>query len=185
MLRFSGPAGRLYWLGDPLPFTGALADCGDGFDWRAADPSLSLWTDDPLTFTALRDGVWEPLEPLEVWRPSGRVAFDRCFRGQHVRVSGVCWPLALACETGEWTAEVHTVVKRPGQTLGQDTLETTPGPRICRFPSLLDGPEGRVLARLEGWEENYLFVGTGDTIVSTRSGTVLTFDEKGIVYVRS
>ncbi len=42
---------------------------------------------------------------------------------------------------------------------------------------------GRVLARLEGWEANYLFVGEGDSVSSTGSGTVLTFDEKGIVYV--
>ncbi len=183
MLRFSGPAGRLYRLGEPLAFTGALEDCGDGFDWRAADPSLRFWADAPLVFSVLReDGVWGLLEPLEVWPASGRVAFGRCYRGQHGRVSGVCLPLALACETGEWTAEVHTIVKPAGQTLGQNTLVATPGPRICRFPGLVEGPEGRVLARLEGWEANYLFVGAGDSIVSTQSGTVLTFDEKGIVY---
>ncbi len=185
MLKFSGPAGCLYRLGEPLAFTGALEDCGDGFEWRAADPSLRFWIDDPLAFSVSCGDAWEPLESVEVWRPSGRVAFGRCYRGEHRRVSGVCLPLALACETGEWTAEVHTVVKKAGQTLGQNTIEASPGPRIARFPGLYDAPEGRVLARLVGWEANYLFVGTGDSIVSTRSGTVLTFDEKGIVYVRS
>ena len=175
----------MYRVGEPLPFTGALEDCGDGFDWRMSDPSLRLWAEDPVVFSVGSGGVWGPVEPVEVWRQSGRVAFGRCFRGQHVCASGVCFPLALVCETGEWEVEVHTVVRQAYETLGQDTLKATPGPRVCNIPGLVDGPAGRVWARLAGWEENYLFVGGGDSIVSTRSGTVLTFDEKGIVYVRS
>ena len=180
MLRFSGPAGCLYRIGEPLPFKAALEDCGDGFDWRASDPSLRFWVDEEPHFRLWQDGAWSPLEPLEVWVASGRVGFERCYRGEHLRVIGVCRPLERLGETGAWEGELHVVVKRPN-TLGQTTVEARPGPRVCRFSDF--GVNGRVLARLEGWEANYLFVGAGDSISSTRSGTVLTFDEKGIVYV--
>jgi hypothetical protein len=173
----------LYRVGDPLAFTGALEDCGDGFDWRAADPSLRFWTNAPLVFEAWQDGAWLPLEPLEVWRASGRVGFNRCYRGESLRVSGTCRPLSLAAEAGEWLGELHSVIQRK-ETLGAGaSVAAIPSDRICRFPDLADGPRGRVLARLDAWEPDCLFVGCGDSITSTGSGIVLTFDEEGLVYV--
>jgi hypothetical protein len=173
----------LYRVGDPLTFTGALEDCGDGFDWRVSDPSLRFWTDAALIFEAWQGAEWFPLEPLEVWRASGRVGFARCYRGESLRVSGVCRPLSLVVEAGGWEGEVHSTIHRK-ETLGiEPQVVAIPGDRICRFPALADGPRGRVLARLEAWEPDCLFVGCGDSISSTGSGTVLTFDEEGLVYV--
>lgn len=181
MLRFSGPDAGLYRLGDPLPFTGALEDCGDGFDWRAADPALRFWVEDePIKVAVWAGGVWQEKEPLDVWPASGRVSLDRCYRHHSLVVRAVCRPLSFLAETGPWQGELHVLVKRPN-TLGVTKVEARPGPRVVRFPDV--EATGPVLARLEGWEANYLFVGEGDSVSSTGSGTVLTFDEKGIVYV--
>ena len=180
MQVFSGQGGVLYRVGAPYRFSAPLEDCGDGFDWRAADPSLRFWLDQPVRFE-FAAGPWEPLEPLAVFRRSGRVAFGRCLRGRVVRARGICLPLSLAATCAGWRLEARfSVQERPA--LGRDPSEAPPIPQAQQ--ALLDSPDpaviGPLLAVLPFGAG--AFVGRGDS-TRTGAGTVLAFDQEGVEHV--
>jgi hypothetical protein len=177
---FSGEGGALYRVGDPYRFSAVLEDCGDGFDWRPADPALRFWLDEPLRFAVFR-GVWEPLEPLAVYRRSGRVAFGRCLAGSPVRARGVCRPLSVAAACAAWRLEALFEVSARS-TLVDESARSAMVPLEQR--ASLEGVEplvsGRMLAVLPFGAG--AFVGMGDS-TANGPGTVLAFDEKGVKYV--
>lgn len=173
-----GSGGRLYRLGDPCRFAAPLVDCGDGFDWRTADPAVSFWTEEPIFETGIGDG-WLPLEPLVVYRPSGRAAFGRCLAGSRLRATGVCLPLTLLAEAQGWElrARVGLEVK---SDLGSDHAvhATQAEKQFVRLSGTTAA--GRVLARLPF--QAGMFVGCGDS-TATGPDSVLALDEEGVAYV--
>ena len=178
MQVWSGQGGTLYRLGEPYRFDAAMEDCGDGFDWRPADPALRYWLDEPVCFE-LQSG--EPLEPLAVCRRSGRVAFGRCLRGSPVRASGVCLPLTVVATCGSWRLEARFGMdERP--SLGGEERQVAP--MLQGQQVLLGAVEppvtGPLVAVLPFGQ--WAFVGRGD---STRNGagTVLAFDREGVEHV--
>ena len=180
MQVFSGQGGVLYRVGAPYRFSAPLEDCGDGFDWRPADPALRFWADDPVSVEVFR-GLWEPLEPLALYRRSGRVAFGRCLRGSPVRASGVCLPLTVVATCGSWRLEARFGMdERP--SLGGEERQVAP---VLQGQQVLLGAvepsvTGPLVAVLPFGQ--WAFVGRGD---STRNGagTVLAFDREGVEHV--
>lgn len=178
MQVWSGQGGTLYRLGEPYRFGAAMEDCGDGFDWRPADPALRYWLDEPVCFK-LQSG--EPLEPLAVCRRSGRVAFGRCLRGLAVRASGICLPLTVVATCASWRLEARFGAQdRP--TLGRDPHEAPPLPQTLQ--AVLTGIEpplsGSLLAVLSFGAG--AFVGRGDS-TGIGPGMVLAFDQEGVEHV--
>ncbi len=176
ILRGSG--GCLYRLGDPYRFTGPLEDCGDGFDWRAADPTLRFWVDEPLFETGVGD-AWLPVDPLVVYCASGRAAFGRCLAGSVLRASGVCLPVTLVGEASAWELRARVGVQSRSDLGSNHAVHTAVADRqTVRLTGVeADGP---VLARLPF--QVGVFVGRGD---STTIGpdSVLALDEEGVAYV--
>lgn len=110
MWNVRGRGGILFAVSDPALLSVRLEDDGDGFSWRAADASLSLW-DHQIGFQAHFEGAWEPLEPLEVDRELGRVAFPKCLRGRSLQAVGQIRPLSTLAEVDEWL--LHATPARP------------------------------------------------------------------------
>lgn len=120
MRHFSGRGGELFLASEATPFVALLEDAGDGFDWRAADPSLRHWLDRPLSFEVFEGGGWMLLEPLEVFHASGRVGFGRCLAGRSVRASGTCLLLSRLGSSESWDLNVEVAV-RDRSSLGMVT----------------------------------------------------------------
>lgn len=99
-----------------------LADVGDGFDWRIADPSKRLWLEsEELVFEAsYLGGDWENVPTLEVSHLTGRVGFGRCLRAHRVRASGVCRPVAPLATAEAWELRVEVAVADT-TSFGDDT----------------------------------------------------------------
>jgi hypothetical protein len=181
--RFDGQDAVVYAVGDPITITGLpLADCGDGFEWCAADESLRCWLDSGLVFEVWEEFAWRPLEASEVHAAAGCARFERCLTGRSVRVSGEARPTSLVLRGDEWrlTRPVHT-----GMELGRSLV--VPGAFTARLTGLADetwsglATVRRVLAVL-GSASVGAFVGLGE-LARDAAGATVMFDEQGVVYV--
>jgi len=108
MYEVSGFGGEVFLVADPAPFAVYLDDCGDGWDWRCPDPSVSWWQ--TAAVEAL-NGSWRLLEPERVF--AGRVSLPRSCGGLQVRARGVCRPLTLACRSERWRLRVEAHLVPP------------------------------------------------------------------------
>ena len=110
MRQFHGAGGCVFVVSDPLTLRNEpLADVGDGFDWRIADPGRRLLDGAPRFEASDGDG-WIDVEPLETERLTGRVSFARCLRGRRVRANGSCLPIAKAATATGWRLRVDVAV---------------------------------------------------------------------------
>ena len=127
MRSFTGERAALHLVGDPVRLQGVpLADAGDGFDWRVADPCYRLLLPDDLVFESRNGTGWHPVEPERVVHDVGFVSFPRCLRGSQVRLSGVFRPMTLAVTAEQWRLEVAETIRDHTETFGSETREVTP-----------------------------------------------------------
>lgn len=186
MRHFSGRGGSLFLVGDPMRFVEApLEDCGDGFDWRIADPSLRYWTEEESVIVEIERGEgWEQVDPVEVIHLSGRVSLARCYRGVRVRATGTCLPASATGDGASWEVAVNILVRNSSE-LGADELSTTSVPRgssaLVRSCALKRDLRGEmVLARLPVGRDELVGIGV---IADSRDLNVhIEFDEKGVQY---
>lgn len=89
----------MFLASEPASFSVGLVDTGDGFDWRAADLSRSVWLEDSVSLRVEGKSV-APVE-VECW--AGRVSFGRSVSGSAVSASGECLPVALETRCASWT----------------------------------------------------------------------------------
>lgn len=191
MRSFTGSGGEVYLVSDPLRFTELpLEDCGDGFDWRASDPSLRHWVDaDSLVFEVLEQGVWAALDPERVHPALGRVSFRRCLRGLPVRVSGVCVPVTLAGAGEQWSLSVGMATV-PSAELGAEDQSFASVPQRsvaaiagCEmkslYESLLATARVRVVLPQGG---GGAFVGLGTIAVRDSRAVNVNIDPEGVCY---
>lgn len=101
MWNVRGRGGILFAVSDPAPLSVRLEDDGDGFTWRAADVTRSLW-EGSMGFQAHFEGAWSPLAPLSVDADAGRVVFPRCLRGQSLQATGNVRPISVLSELEDW-----------------------------------------------------------------------------------
>lgn len=137
MRQFHGAGGRVFIASDPLRFTAApMADVGDGFDWRLADPGKRLLTDE-LTVEVAENGGWLELVPLTVYPLTGRISLARCMRGRAVRANGVCRPIAEVGVAEAWHLSVEATVVPETTLTDEHARYTTKSER--RASCALDG----------------------------------------------
>lgn len=168
-------------VSDALAFRCDMVDLGDGFDWTCGDPAFSFW----LSVGFVVDGV--PVEPLEVWRESGRVSFGRCLRGRGVEAAGVCRPCVVACSAASWRLRVSFVLADSSGLADAYVSQTARAERSAEV--VLDdvvwrGPtEGEFLARLP--DRRGVFVGVGALRGRPDTGQVVfDFHEGNVTYAR-
>lgn len=166
-----------------------MEDCGDGFDWRTADPSLSFWVEsEPLRFTVLERGENVELEALAVFHASGHVEFGRCVAGLPVQAHGVCRPLTLAGTGESWQLEMASVTAPKdefgsGEDAHSETIMGRAGAALERFTlasglAPLNG--GELVARLPIGKG--VLIGLGVLADSTGSQVQIRFDEGSVSY---
>lgn len=191
MRRIHGLGGRAFVAADKLPFTvEPLEDAGDGFNWRLRDRVKRFWCDDEaMLFEACpAGGVWAPVAPLAVHHLTGRVAFPRCLRGQQVRATGVCRPIAEAVVSVEW--DLRVVVPIADATTFDDDAryEEVAGRTAvaaleqCTVDAVFSIDATSLLVHLPFRE--YVFAGVGVRVVSPDTSVVnVKFDEGRVCYV--
>lgn len=176
MRRFSGLGGYLYAVGQEFAFTDApMDDCGDGFTWRCADPTMLCWS--ALHAVEVYEaGVWTEAPVMDVRLDVAEVQLRRCFSGCHVRAHGFALPTTLVAEGREWSLE---------QQVAQD--RTLDGPAIglgsaTAFVDLdaYDWSVKTVMAVLPS-RPSGAFVGFGETEPVAR-GVKVIFDNRGVTH---
>ncbi len=180
MRTFAGDGGLLYATGDPFAFFGTpLSDCGDGFTWRSADPTLRCWTE-AHSFEAFDRGRWVVEEAESVDLDTTEVRFQRCLTGLHVRASGTGLTTTLVGTGSRWTLRQPVIQERT--LTGVDIV-------LGRAVAHLDGlpqealsllPPQRALAVLPVFPAG-AYVGFGAPS-SDEDGVNITFDNRGVTY---
>jgi hypothetical protein len=174
--RFTGKGGFLYATGSELAFRDApLDDCGDGFTWKAADPTLLCWVA-LHAVEAYEHGVWAPLVPERVRLDVAEVDLPRCVSGLHVRAHGVALPTTLLAEGKAWTLEQRVILSR---SLNGHAITT--GEAVALMDGFaLDEPLETAMAVLPS-EPSGAFVGFGETVPTTH-GVKIIFDNRGVTH---
>lgn len=178
MRVFSGKGGSVYELGELFQFTQIpLRDSGGGWDWFAPE-DLRYWSGD-VSFEVW-DGTWQSIMPLEVYHRSGRVSFDRCLEGKHVRASGVCRPASLVSTGDRWRLEVETLVSMTPM-LGSEFQQSTA--KSLGSSATIEGIENAPSGPMFVWLPfvRGVFIGLGQLWAGRRTVTI-TFDDEGVVY---
>jgi hypothetical protein len=180
--RFDGQNAVVYSIGSPFRFDGLpLADCGDGFDWCAADDSLRYWLADGLTFDVWEHGRWSPIRARTVEASVGRASFDRCLRGLSVRAVGMALPTSEIATSEQWQLAQEVLVNKDPAA-----LRVTAGQARARLTGLRESTwdglavVGRVLTVLPSATAG-AFVGLGE-LVRDAVGVTVLFDEQGVSY---
>jgi len=188
--RFRGSASELFFVSDPAPFTAALGDCGDGFDWRVSDQAFSAWCSDPApTFEAHGAGGWEPVEPSEVHPQSGRVSFDRCLAGMGVYVRGFFYPTSRAGVSGAYGLSVSAATER-SNSLGDGSTSVMTMTKVGEATASLEDVEldahvtlgnERMLVRMPQGPGDIF--GVGEIVSIIDRNVRIRFDEGSLAYV--
>lgn len=184
MRTFTGRGGAVHAVGEPFAFTRLpLADCGDGFSWRASDDRMRCWVAGAESkFEAYVAGQWEPVEALAVQHAAASVAFGRCLSGLAVHASGVALPTSLLATGERWTLEQLVL---EGETLGSGPMVAL-GSATARLGEVQEhaweslAAFGRVLAVLPSGSAG-AFVGMGE-LAREGAGLRVTFDQTGVTY---
>lgn len=182
MGRFSGRGGELYAVAEPFAFQGLpLEDCGDGWTWRMASPSLRCFADSPLTFEVYTSGLWLPLPVDALHCAVGAVELGRCIRNQPVRGSGIALPQSLLGRATAWVLEVMTIFGAPALAGAgaAPARQTGAGVRLDGI-ELEREPEGPVRVLLPFGRGAY--VGFGPKVNVKPSIAQVTLDERGASY---
>ncbi len=180
MLCFEGTDAAVYALGEPVSFRRLpLADCGDGFEWWAADESVCSWLGD-LVFEVHDGDEWSAVAASEVGLAAATVSFGRCLVGKPVCVSGLGVTTTLALRSVRWSLEqeVKASLALGGQSFAR-------GAATARLDGVEEGlygavPVRRVLAVLRSAAVG-AFVGVGALVRDAATVSVL-FDEQGVSY---
>lgn len=182
MHRFDGTDAVLYAAGDPFRFENrAMVDCGDGFEWRAADESLRYWLDAPVAFEVAVQGRWVSVGAVEVEPAAAQARFDRCLTGQSVRASGTALPVSRVADAEVWQLEQEVLLSKilgDTQVARGQTRAMLQGVREATWDGL--AVVGRVLTVLPSATAG-AFVGLGQ-LMRDAAGVTVLFDEQGVSY---
>lgn len=192
MRRVHGLGGRAFVAADKLPFSvEPLEDAGDGFDWRLRDRVRRFWCDDePMFFEACpAGGVWAPVVPLAVHHLTGRVGFPRCLRGQQVRATGICRPIAEVVVAVEWDLRIEVPIADATTLDEDDARYENVGERTavvaleqCSIDAFFSIDAAALLVQLPF--RKCVLAGVGVRVASPdTSGVNVKFDEGRVCYV--
>ena len=187
MRSFSGSGGEINLVSVPASFNRLpLEDCGDGFDWRAADETMRHWVADvPAAFHTLQGEELVSVEPDWVFPASGRVGFSRCLRQSVVFASGVCLPTTRVCRGDRWELRVGMMtVDRSEMGDVDQRFASIPAPSTVSFSpvagSRLPIASDRVLVVLPHSAGSFFSVGD---VLSVVGGVVeINLDQNGVSY---
>lgn len=187
MRSFKGSGGKIFLVSDPVSFFGLpLEDCGDGFDWRAADETMRHWAVDvPVALQIALGEEWVSVTPEWIFHASGRIGFSRSLRGTQVKASGTCFPTTLICEGKSWEMNVGMITVDRSELGTQDQrFESVPAQSTVTFEvtdgSSLPSMSDKVVVFLPHGAG--AFFSRGEVATVSQKTIKILLDEQGVTY---